>query len=73
MVKQILSLPQNAPDTVPYIISGLKPTEGQIHIKALTFLYSIRLLGTDHLTSRGGGLWFFPPKILIPNVAEKIF
>ena len=44
MVKQILSLPQNAPDIVPYIISGLIPIEGQIHIKVLTFLYSICLL-----------------------------
>jgi hypothetical protein len=45
MVKQILSLPQNAPDIVPYIISGLIPIEGQIHIKILTFLsYSICLL-----------------------------
>ena len=44
MVKQILSLPQNAPDIVPYIISGLIPIERQIHIKVLTFLYSIYLL-----------------------------
>jgi hypothetical protein len=44
MVKQILSLPQNAPDIVPYIISGIIPIEGQIHIKVLTFLYSICLL-----------------------------
>ena len=44
MVKRILSLPQNAPDIVPYIISGLIPIEGQIHIKVLTFLYSICLL-----------------------------
>jgi len=29
-------------------------------------------LGTDHLTSRGGVVWFFSKKnILIPNVAEK--
>ena len=44
MVKRILSLPQNAPDIVPYIISGLILIEGQIHIKVLTFLYSICLL-----------------------------
>ena len=29
MLKQILSLPQNTPDTVPYILSGLIPVEGQ--------------------------------------------
>ena len=46
MVKRILSLPQNAPDIVPYIISGLIPIEGQIHIKVLTFLYCICLLPT---------------------------
>ena len=29
-------------------------------------------LGNDHLTWKGGGLWFFSKKnILIPNVAEK--
>ena len=44
MLKQILSLPQNTPDTVPYILSGLIPVEGQLHIKALTFMYSIFLL-----------------------------
>ena len=44
MVKQILSLPQNAPDIVPCIISGLIPIERQIHIKVLTFVYSIYLL-----------------------------
>ena len=44
MIKQILSLPQNTPDTVPYILSGLIPVEGQLHIKALTFMYSIFLL-----------------------------
>jgi hypothetical protein len=32
----------------------------------------VLLLGTDHLTSRGGGMVFFLKKInLIPNVAEK--
>jgi hypothetical protein len=49
MVKRILSLPQNAPDIVPNIISGLIPIERQIHIKVLTFLYSICLL-TSTLT-----------------------
>ena len=42
--KQILSLPQNVPETVPYILSGLIPIEGQIHIKILVFMYSICLL-----------------------------
>jgi hypothetical protein len=32
----------------------------------------VLLLGTDHLTSRGGGMVFFlKKKNLIPNVAEK--
>ena len=44
MIKQILSSPQSTPDTVPYILSGLIPIEGQLHIKALTFMYSIFLL-----------------------------
>ena len=44
MLKQILSLPKNTPDTVPYILSGLIPVEGQLYIKALTFMYSIFLL-----------------------------
>ena len=33
MIKQILSLPQNRPATVPYILSGLIPVEGQLHVK----------------------------------------
>jgi hypothetical protein len=44
MIKQILSLPQNTPDAVPYILSGLIPIEGQLYIKTLTFIYSIFLL-----------------------------
>jgi hypothetical protein len=44
MVKRIHPNKLNAPDIVPYIISGLIPIEGQIHIKVLTFLYSICLL-----------------------------
>jgi hypothetical protein len=31
-----------------------------------------KYLRTDHLTWKGGGVWFFSKKnILIPNVAEK--
>ena len=37
-------MPQNTPDTVPYILSGLIPVEGQFHIKALTFMHIIFLL-----------------------------
>ncbi|CAG2199771.1 unnamed protein product [Mytilus edulis] len=47
MLKQILSLPQNAPDVVPYIISGMIPIEGQIHIKILSYFYSICLLSEE--------------------------
>ena len=37
MIKHILSLPQSTPDTVLYVLSGVIPIEGQLHIKALTF------------------------------------
>jgi hypothetical protein len=47
LLKQILSLPQNVADPVPYIISGLIPIEGQIHLKILTFMYNIFLLSED--------------------------
>jgi hypothetical protein len=47
LLKQILSLPQNVADPVPYIISGLIPIEGQIHLKILTFMYNIFLLLED--------------------------
>jgi hypothetical protein len=40
LLKQILSLPQNVADPVQYIISGLIPIEGQIHLKILTFMNS---------------------------------
>ena len=41
----------------------------QVNALLLSILQS---LGNDHLTWRGGGLWFFSEKnILIPNVAEK--
>ncbi len=43
IMKQILSLSTTTPDPVVYILSGLIPIEGQIHIKALTFLNSICL------------------------------
>ena len=46
-MKQILSLSQNVADPVPYIISGLIPIEGQIHLKILTFMYNIFLLLED--------------------------
>ena len=47
LLKQILSLPQNVADPVPYIISGLIPIKGQIHLKILTFMYNIFLLSED--------------------------
>jgi hypothetical protein len=47
LLKQILSLPQNVADPVQYIISGLIPIEGQIHLKILTFMHSIFLLPED--------------------------
>ena len=55
LLKQIFSLPTNTPDPVPYILSGLIPIEGQIHMKALTFLNNIFLLpeeGTEKRIAR---------------------
>ena len=37
LLKQVLSLPTQCADPVPYILSGLLPIEAQIHIKALNF------------------------------------
>ena len=37
-LKRILSLPKNTPDPAVYVLSGFIPVEGQIHMKALTFL-----------------------------------
>ena len=40
-LKHILSLPNNTADPAPFILSGLIPAEGLIHIKALTFFGNI--------------------------------
>ena len=37
-LKRILSLPKNTPDPAVYVLSGFIPVEGQVHMKALTFL-----------------------------------
>jgi hypothetical protein len=47
LLKQILSLPQNVADLVPYIVSGLISIEGQIHLNIQTFMYNIFLLPED--------------------------
>ena len=41
IVKQTLSLPTQTADPVIYIVSGLLPIEGQIHIKTLNFFNNI--------------------------------
>ncbi len=43
ILKQILSLSTSTPDPIPYILSGLIPIEGMIHIKTLTFFNSVCL------------------------------
>ena len=40
-LKHILSLPNNTADPAPFILSGLIPAEGLIHLKALTFFGNI--------------------------------
>jgi hypothetical protein len=52
LLKQIFSLPTNTPDPVPYILAGLIPIEGQIHMKALTFLNSVFLLPEESTEKR---------------------
>ncbi|KAK3097462.1 hypothetical protein FSP39_009833 [Pinctada imbricata] len=51
-LKQILSLPTNTADPAPYILSGILPPEGSIHIRALTFFGNICRLPHDSLEKR---------------------
>lgn len=41
MLKQLLSVPINRPDPAVYVLTGILPIEGQIHIKALNFFNNI--------------------------------
>ena len=41
ILKHILSLPMSCPDPAVYILTGILPTEPQIHIKALTFFNNV--------------------------------
>ena len=52
LLKQVLSLPTLTADPVPYILSGLLPIEGQIHIKALNFFNNICLLPENTVEKR---------------------
>ncbi|CAC5395647.1 unnamed protein product [Mytilus coruscus] len=76
MIKQIISVTQNTSDVVPYIISGLIPIVGQIHLRTLTYVYNIFLLpetSTEkqlsrrqlYLKSVQSNSWF--------NIVKKIF
>jgi hypothetical protein len=38
MIKQLLSISSNTPDSAIYILTGLLPIEAHIHIRALTLL-----------------------------------
>ena len=52
LLKQVLSLPTQTADPVPYILSGLLPIEAQIHIKALNFFNNICLLAENTVEKR---------------------
>jgi hypothetical protein len=41
LLKQLLSLPQNAPDSAIYLLTGFLPVEAQIHKKALQLFNNI--------------------------------
>ena len=41
LLKQLLSLPQNTPDPVVYLLSGTLPVEAQLHIRAPSFFNNI--------------------------------
>ena len=41
LLKQLLSLPPNAPDPAVYLLSGTLPVEAQLHIRALSFFNNI--------------------------------
>ena len=48
-LKHILSLPTNTADPAPFILTGIIPAEGLIHIKALTFFGNICRLPADSI------------------------
>ena len=52
IVKQTLSLPTQTADPVIYILSGLLPIEGQIHIKTLNFFNNICWLPENTIEKR---------------------
>ena len=52
LLKQVLSLPTQCADPVPYILSGLLPIEAQIHIKALNFFNNICSLPEETVEKR---------------------
>jgi hypothetical protein len=41
LIIELLSLPQNAPDSAIYLLTGFLPVEAQIHIKALQLFNNI--------------------------------
>ena len=54
-------------------ISAFAQTNLIIELKLTVYLFS-KKLGTDHLTCRGGGLWFFSKQIFgFPMLLKKIF
>ena len=51
-LKQILSLPITVADPVPYILSGLIPVEGLLHIRAISLFGNIWRLSDDTIEKR---------------------
>jgi hypothetical protein len=43
LLKQLLSLPQNAPDSAIYLLTGFLPVEAQIHKKALQLSLTLQI------------------------------
>ena len=52
IIKHILSLPTTTADPAPFILSGLIPAEGLIHLRALTLFGNITRLDADSLEKR---------------------
>ena len=52
LLKQLLSLPQNAPDSAIYLLTGFFPVEAQIHKKALQLFNNITNQSEESIEKR---------------------
>jgi len=52
LLKQLLSLPQNAPDSAIYLLTGFLPVEAQIHKKALQLFNNITNQSEESIEKR---------------------